>query len=136
MSRHCLNFIICSTHLTHFHFRIFISKVRIHIHCRCYFRVPHQILQRFRIHSRPGHIGTIGMSAYMWCNLWQLHRMCSIILPYHMIKIFLPMPGHFRHSILIQKQKSNFVINHRLHFRASSCTDNQEQFHVWSNYAG
>ena len=109
-----------STHLPHFHFRLFIPKVRIHIHGRRHFRVPHQILQRLRIHSCSGHIGTVGMPAHMRRNPRHLHRMCTIILPYHMIKILLPMPRHFRHSILIQEQKSNFVINHRFHFWSSS----------------
>lgn len=93
-----------SHHLPHFHFRLFITKVRIHIHCRRYFRVPHQILQRFGIHSCPGHICTIRMPAHMRRNRWHLHRIYAIIFPYHMIKIFLPISCHFRHPVLIQEQ--------------------------------
>lgn len=92
-----------SIHLPHFIFRLFIPKVRIHIHCRRHFRMPHQILQRLRIHPSPSHISTINMPAHMWCNPWQLHRMCSIIFPHHMFKIFLPMSCNFRHSIFVQE---------------------------------
>ena len=106
--------------LPNFHFHLFISKVRIHIHCHRHFRMPHQVLQRFWIHPCSSHIGAIGMPAHMWRDFWQLHLMCSIVFPHYMLKILLPMPCYFRHSILIQEQKSNFVINHRFYFRTSS----------------
>ena len=46
------------------------SDMRVHIHCDRYIRMPHEVLQRLRIHSRFCHIRAIGVSAYMWSNVW------------------------------------------------------------------
>lgn len=43
--------------------------------------MTHQILQRFRIHPRTGHIAAVGMPANVRCNVWHLNPV-NIIVAY------------------------------------------------------
>lgn len=82
--------------------------------------MPHEILQRLRIHSRFFHIRTIDMSAYMRRDIWQLHTVDIIVPSNHMIETMLPVHCHKWHSIIIVKQESTISIYGFLHFRCSS----------------
>ena len=84
----------------------------VHIHRNRYIRMPHEVLQCLRIHSRFCHIGTIGMSAYMRCDIRHLHPVDVIIPAYHVIESVLPVHCHQRHIIFIVEKKPAISINH------------------------
>ena len=72
---HLFSGIFQSLHLLKFLFCILKSYMGIHIERHRYIRMPHQILQCFRIHAGLCHIGTICMSANMRSNIG--HRLYS-----------------------------------------------------------
>ena len=84
-----------SIHLPHFIFRLFIPKVRIHIHCRRHFRMPHQILQRLRIHPSPSHISTISMPAHMGVIPGNCTVCVRLYFPTICLKYFSQCPATF-----------------------------------------
>ena len=64
------------------------------------------------------------MSANMRCDLWKLNAINAIILLHCMLKIFLPVHGHHRLTILVKAKKSGITINHGLHLKLRSHLDN------------
>ena len=52
-------------------------------------RMSHEILKRFRIHPGLRHVGTVGMAAYMRCNLGHLKLVNGIILVHYMLKVMV-----------------------------------------------
>ena len=76
--RHCLPFFpfinlrLRLSKLLH-SFQLFLCIIkpdmRVNIHRNADIRMPHQVLQRLRIHPGLRHIGTVSMSAYMWRNV-------------------------------------------------------------------
>lgn len=55
--------------------------------------MPHQILQRFRIHPRTGHIAAVGMPANVWSNVWHLNPVNIIVSAYHTVEPVFPVHG-------------------------------------------
>ena len=66
-------------HSLQFFLSIIESDMRVHIHCDRYIRMPHEVLQCLRIHSRFCHIRAIGVSAYVRCNIWHLYSVNVIV---------------------------------------------------------
>lgn len=63
------------------------------------------------------------MSAYMRCDIWQLHPVDVIVSADHMIEAVLPMHCNKWHSIIIVKQESAISVYGFLHFRCISVLD-------------
>ena len=91
--------------------------MRISIQCDTNICMPHNILQRFWIHSRLCHVGTKGMPTHMRSYLWHLHFIDAVVLLAYPLHSLLPIICRGRISILIQKDKSRISINHFLDCR-------------------
>ena len=78
--------------------------------------MPHKILQRLWIHACLRLIATVGMSAHMRHDIWQLHPVDVIVSADHMIESMLSMHRNKWHSIIIVKQESAISIYGLLHF--------------------
>lgn len=52
------------------------------------------------------------MTAHMWCYLWKLHSINSVVLHNHMLKTFFSLIRHHWFSTLIQEQKNYITIYH------------------------
>lgn len=78
-------------------------NMRVHIHGNTNIRMPHEVLQGLRIHSRFRHIRTIRVSAYMRRDVWHLHSVNVIVSADHMIETMLSVHCHKWHSIIIVK---------------------------------
>lgn len=78
----------------------------INIQCYSNIRMPHQILQGFRIHPGSCTIAAVCMPAYMWCHFGHLHTINLIVFLNDMLKIFFPVQCYHRHSVFIQIKKS------------------------------
>lgn len=91
--------------------------MHIGVHRHTDVRMPHQVLQCLRIHARLCHIGTVGVSAYVWCDIGHLHSVNILVAFYHVVQSMLPMHRHFWVAILIKKQKSRMPLYHLLIFR-------------------
>ena len=50
-------------------------------------RMPHDILQSFRVHTALCHVGAEGVSAHMGCNLRKLNSVDFIVLGADMLKV-------------------------------------------------
>ena len=57
------------------------------IQCNSYNRMLHQVLKRFRIHSRFCHIAAISMTAYMGSDFWQLLFIDTVVFRQCPLKI-------------------------------------------------
>lgn len=68
--------------------------------------MSHEILKRFRI--RPGlrHVETVGVAAYMRCNLGHLKLVNGIIRVHYILKVMVPVKRVCNASILVVIQKS------------------------------
>ena len=76
-------------------------------------RMPHDILQRFGVHTALCHIGAEGVSTHMRGDLRKLNSVDFIVLGADMLKVMLPVKGDHRHLILVQKQESGVSVHHR-----------------------
>ena len=76
--------------------------------------MSHKILKRFRIHPGLRHVGTVGMAAYMRCNLGHLKLVNGIILVHYMLKVMVPVKRVCNASILVVVQKSGIPVYYRL----------------------
>ena len=77
-------------------------------------RVPHNVLQRFGVHSALCHIGTKGVAADMGCDFGKLYLVDAVVFVADMLEVVLPVQGDHWHLIFIQKKKSGVAIDHRL----------------------
>ena len=57
--------------------------------------VPHEILQRLGVHTRLRLIATVGVPAYMRCDLRHLHPVDFVIFLSDVLKILFPVPDDF-----------------------------------------
>ena len=82
--------------------------------CNADIRMSHQVLQSFGIHTRLRHIGTVGVSTDMRCDVRHLYSVNIIITLYHVIESMLPVHCYFWISVLVKKQKSRMPFYHFL----------------------
>ena len=123
--RFLLSFFHFSPYFLHiFHFlqlisSIFQSPMGIGVHCNTDVRMSHQVLQSFGIHARLRHIGTVGVSTYMRCDVRHLHSVNIIITLYHVIESMLPVHCYFWISVLV-KNRTPYAPLSFSHISASS----------------
>ena len=86
--------------------------MRISVQRHANIRVPHNLLQRLRVHARLCHIGTKSMTADMRCHLWHFGFVYFIIFLTDMLEILFPVQGDHWHSIFVQIQKAHFPVYH------------------------
>ena len=75
-------------------------------------RVPHQVLQRFRIHPGSRLVAAVGMATHVRSDVRHLHPVYLVVAVDHVIEAMLPMHRYQRHPLIIQVQESGITINH------------------------
>lgn len=88
--------------------------MRVDIHRYANVRMPHQILQRLRIHASLGLVAAVGMSTNMRCDLWHLRFENAVVSVYCIFETLFPMTRHILHSILVSKREAYISGNHNL----------------------
>ena len=74
------------------------------------------------------------MSAYMRGYFWHLDAVNLDVFLNDMLQIFFPVKGNHWHIILIQTQKTNITINHRLNFRCFSISNDSPKTRCFSHH--
>ena len=77
------------------------------------FTMPHQVLQRFRIHACFRLITAIGMAADVRRDVWHLYPVNLVVLADHAIEAMLPVQGDQRHTVLVEVQEAAVAVNER-----------------------
>ena len=93
---------------------VFQPQVRVSVERDADIAVTHQVLKRLRIHARLGLIAAVGMAADVRSDVGHLDPVDIIVALDHMIEPMLPVHGHFRQAVLVQKQKTAAPVDHAL----------------------
>lgn len=106
--------------------------MRVCVQSNANFRMPHHVLQHFRIHTLSGHIRAVCMAADMRRNQRQLVFVRFVIALPDPLKNMLPMQRDSRPSIVIQTQKAAYAIYNGFLHRNLSCQDHflQTALHI------
>ena len=86
-------------------------QMRVGVQSNADIRMPHDILQRFGVHTALCHIGAEGVSTHMRGDLRKLNSVDFIVLGADMLKVMLPVKGDHRHLILVQKQEAGVPVH-------------------------
>ena len=87
------------------------------------FAVAHQVLERLWVHPGFGLIAAVGMAADVRRDVGHLDPVDIVVAFDHMVEPVLPVHGHFRQAVLIQKQKAAVPIDHTLDPRGRPVLD-------------
>lgn len=74
--------------------------------------MPHQVLQRLRVHAGFRHVAAVGVAADMRRDVRHLHPVDIVIPLYHVVEPVFPVHRHQRVAVLIQKQESRVPVYH------------------------
>ena len=76
--------------------------------------MPHEVLERLRVHARLGLIAAVGMAADVRGDVRHLDPVDIIVALDHMVEPVLPVHRHFRQAVLVKKQKTAAAVDHAL----------------------
>ena len=74
--------------------RVLQSEMRISVHRHANLTVPHQILERLRVHAGLRHVAAISVAANMRGDAWELKPENLVVSVYHMLEAVLPVHRH------------------------------------------
>ena len=76
--------------------------------------VAHQVLQRLRVHACFCLIAAVSVATNVRGDVRHLDPVDIIVALDHMVEPVLPVHGHFRQAVLVQKQKTAAPVDHAL----------------------
>ena len=76
--------------------------------------MPHEVLERLRVHARLGLIAAVGMAADVRRDVGHPHPVNVVVAVHHVVEAVLPVHGHQRQAILVQKQETAVPVDHAL----------------------
>ena len=110
LSPGCLGFL----HAMEFLGSILQTKMGVSVERDADVAVSHQVLKRFRIHASFSLIAAVGMAADVRGDVGHLDPVDVVVAFDHVVEPMLPVHGHFRQAVLVQKQKTAAPVDHAL----------------------
>ena len=106
----CLGFL----HAANFLGSVFQPQVSVSVERDADIAVTHQVLECLWVHPGFGLIAAVGMAADVRGDIGHLDPIDIVVAFDHMVEPVLPVHGHFRQAVLVQKQKTAAPVDHAL----------------------
>ena len=87
------------------------------------FAMPHQVLQRFRVHACLRLIAALGVAADMRRDIRHLDAINLIVFADHAVEAVFPVQRDQRHTVIVEVQEPAVAVHELLLLRFSSVLD-------------
>ena len=87
------------------------------VHRHADIAVPHQVLERFRVHPGLGLVAAVGVAADMRGDVRHLHPEDLIVPVHHVVEPVFPVHRHQRHALVVQVEEADVSVDHLLDCR-------------------